>query len=267
MIRVGAGIVICRVATRAGIGRGGVIPVVTGITIAGNRNMCPGKWVNRVVVESSGRPCRLAVTIGAGGRELCSGVVRIGRSRKICRVAAIAGVRRIVVVAVVAGRTVAGNRGVRTLQHIIVVVNRECSRIPTRIGGVASGTIGRQTQRAVIGVGAGIVICCVTTCAGIGRGGVIAVVAGVAIICNRNVRTRKRIHRIVVERRRCPGGLAVAGRAGSREMRGCVVRIGGSRIIGRMTAVAGVRRIGVVAVVAGRTVAGNTGMRAIQWIE
>ena len=146
MVRaVAGGSIIGCMATVAGVGCSRVVAVVACVTVAGDGCVCAGDRPNGVVVEGRRRPRILAVAGRAGSRELRSGVVRIGRSCIICRVAAVAGIRRVVVIAVVADCTVIGNRGVRTLQHIIVVVYRECGRIPVRIGGVAGSTIGRQT--------------------------------------------------------------------------------------------------------------------------
>ncbi len=77
----------------------------------------------------------------------------------ISRVATVAGIGRIVVVAVVAGSAVVGNSRVRPVQSIIVVVNRERSGFPARFGGMAHGTIRRDVQRHVVGVRRLVEIC------------------------------------------------------------------------------------------------------------
>ena len=170
------------------------------------------------MVERRWCPGRFAVTGSAIGRELCRSVVWIGGGGIIGCVATVASVRCVVVIAVVASSTVAGNGRMCPVKRIEIVVYRECSGLPTRGSGVAGGTVSRQAQCAVVGVGAGIVIRCVAPRAGIGRIGIIAVVASVAVVCNGYVGSSKRIHCIVIKRRRRPGRFSVAGSAIRREM-------------------------------------------------
>ena len=58
----------------------------------------------------------------------------------IVKVASNAGVRRVVVVAVVAGSAVARNSCMCSVERINLIMNRECGRLPSRFSGVASGT-------------------------------------------------------------------------------------------------------------------------------
>ena len=60
------------------------------------------------------------------------------------RVAAIAGVRCVRVVAVVASGAVVRNRCVCTVQYIKIIVNGEGRRLPIRRRSVARGTVVRQ---------------------------------------------------------------------------------------------------------------------------
>ncbi len=143
MVRVGTGIVIGRMTTCAGVGGVGIVAVVAGVAITGNGYVCACKRIDRVVVEGRRRPGSLAMAIGATGRELRCRVVRVGRSSVVRRVASVAGIGCIVVIAVVASRTVTGNGGVRTLQYVVIVVHRERSRFPTRVGGMAGRAVGR----------------------------------------------------------------------------------------------------------------------------
>ena len=70
-------------------------------------------------------------------------MVRIGRSVVVAKVTAYAGVRRIVVVAVVAGRTVVGNDSVLPVELIIIIVNIEGRGLPSGLGRVAAFAICR----------------------------------------------------------------------------------------------------------------------------
>ena len=140
---VARGAVIGRMTAVTGIGCIRVVAVVAGIAVVGNGRMRAHDRINRVVVEGRWRPGRLAVAGSTIGRELRCCVVWVGGSRIVSRVAAVAGVGRIVVIAVVADGTVAGNGSVCTLQHIIVIVHGERSRVPVGIGRMASRAIRR----------------------------------------------------------------------------------------------------------------------------
>ena len=103
--------------------------------------------------------------------------------------------------------------------------------------------------------------------AGVGRIGIVTVVTSIAIVGNRNVRSRERINRIVVKRRRCPRGLCVASSTIRRELSRCVVRIGGSRVVCVVTTVASVRCVRIVAVVASVAIIRNRYVRTYEWIN
>ena len=136
-----------------------------------------------VVIKSSGHPGCFAVATGAVRRELRRRVVGIGGLVVIGGVAARAGIRCIVVVAVVAGRAVVGHCCVRTVQRMVIVVDGKGGRHPVHIG-VASRTVSRDAERVVIGVGRLVVIRCVAARTGIGRVVIVAVVTGIAVIGN-----------------------------------------------------------------------------------
>lgn len=112
-------------------------------------------------------------------------------------------------------------------------------------------------------VRAGIVIRLVTACTGVWRIGIIAVVARVAIVCNRNMRTGERVKITVVKRRRHPRAFTVTGCTIRWKLGSNVVRISCCIVIGLMTPGTGIGRIGVVAVVAGCTIVRNRSMRPI----
>ena len=111
-------------------------------------------------------------------------------------------VRRVVVIAVVARRTVVRDNGMSAIEHIIVIVVCKRSRIPTGVGCVARFTICRKCQVYVIWIGGLIVIGLVAASTSIRRVVVIAVVTSVAIIGNFYVCSGERIERTVVEIRR-----------------------------------------------------------------
>ena len=134
--------------------------------------------------------------------------------------AAEAGVRRIVVVAVVAGGAVVLDGYVSAVELPILIVNGEGRRVPIGVGGVALVAIGGDGERHVVGVGAGVVIGQVAAFAGGRRIGIIAVLmAKGAIVLNWNMRTREREKRMV-ESGRNPGILRVAILAGRRQLIG-----------------------------------------------
>ena len=143
-------------------------------------------------------------------------------------------------------------------------MNGERSRLPTRRSGVAHGAIHRQIKRGMAGIEGWVVIKCMTGVTGIGRIGIVAVMAGITIIGNGLVRTCKRIDGIMVESGWCPGRLGVAGGTIGWELRSLVVG-GGSGIVFRCMATgASVGRVVVIAVVASSTIIGNTSMCPVQ---
>ena len=119
----------------------------------------------------------------------------------------------------------------------------------------------------MIWIGRCRVIRAVATIAGIRCVRVVAVVTRVAIILNRNVRSRERINRIVIKRRRCPRGLCVASSTIRRELRRCVVRIGGSRVVCVVATIAGVWGIAIVTVVTSVAIIRNRYVRTYEWIN
>ena len=114
-------------------------------------------------------------------------------------VATVTSVRRTVIITVVAYRTIIANGRVRPVQRVIIVVNRECRRLPARGRRVAHGAIRRDGKRYVVGIGARIVIRRVTTGTSVGRVVIIALVACVAIIGNGNMCTGEGINGAVVK--------------------------------------------------------------------
>lgn len=93
--------------------------------------------VHIVMVESGRLPGILVMAQGAIRWETCRLMVRIVRSVVVGLVAAEAGVRRVVVVSVVAEYAIVLNGDVRPLKLPVLVVNGEQCRVPVRIGGMA----------------------------------------------------------------------------------------------------------------------------------
>lgn len=200
-----------------------------------------------IVVKSGRRPGAGGMTFLAGGWVTFRKVVRVIRRIVIRRMASEAGIGGVVVVAVVTIHT--GDCGMRPVQNPERIVDRERSRLPVRRSSVAHRAIRRQVQGNVVGVGTRVVIRCMTARAGVRRVGIIAVVTGVTIVGDGNMRSGKRIIYTMVKRGRHPGRLAVASGAIGRELRSRVVRIRGRIVIRRVTAKAVGRRIVVIPVV------------------
>ena len=246
-----------------GIRSVGVISIVAGIAIVGNGSMRTVERVIGVVIKSRRYPGCFAVATGTVCGELLCCVVGIGRLVVIRRMASRAGVRRVVVVAVVTGSAVVGNHRVRSVQRVIGVVNGECGRVPA-IGGMAGRTIGRYGQRNVVRIGRLVVIRRMASRAGIRCVVVVAVVANIAVVRDGGVRSGQRVKTIVVHGRRHPCRFAVAGGAVRRELLCNVVWIGRLVVVGRMATCTGIRCVVVVAVVAGGTFVGDRRMRTVQ---
>ena len=124
--------------------------------------------------------------------------------------AAVAGIWGTVVITVVTHRAITGNRNVSPIQCIIIVVNRERRRFPARRRRMAHGAIRREVQCYVVWVGCLVKIGSVATITRIGRVRIITVVTGIAIICNRDMRSGKWVDGTMVKSRWHPGCLRVA---------------------------------------------------------
>ena len=101
--------------------------------------------VGGIVVKVVGRyPGRFGVTPGTIGRELQGGVIRIGGVTVVLCMATEAGIRRIVVVSIMASGAVIGDGRVCPVQGIVIIVIGKSSGHPIGLGGVAAGTIGSE---------------------------------------------------------------------------------------------------------------------------
>ena len=169
-------------------------------------------------------------------------MARIGTLAVIGAVTAIAGVRCIRVIPVVARIAIARDRNVRSCKRINgVVVKRR--RYP-RCLGVAGCAIRWKLLRGVVGHRRLRVIVCVTAVAGIWCVGIIAVVTGCAIVGNGCVSAIQRI-KIIVDWEGCrrpAGGCGVAHRAICWQVERHVVGIYGLVEVGGMTSSALCRR-------------------------
>ena len=197
VVGIGGLIIIGGVAARTGIRCGGIIALVTSITIVGNRNMRSCEGIKCVVIEGRWHPCRLRMACGTLCRELSRCVVRTGRSGIIAVVATVTGVGRIRIVTVVTSIAIIRNRNVCACKRIngVVIKRGWCPRGLR----VASGTLRWELGRCVVWIGRSRVICIVATIAGVRRIGIVTVVTSVAIIRNRHVCTYEWINRIVVK--------------------------------------------------------------------
>lgn len=111
VIRIYCLIVIVGMASRTRCRWIVVIALVT--VIATHARMCPHDRIERVI-EGGGNPGCLIVTFRTIGRKLLCNVIRIGCLRVIVVMTTIAGIRRIVIVAVVTCCAVVGNGCMRS---------------------------------------------------------------------------------------------------------------------------------------------------------
>ena len=198
------------------------------------------------------------------GRKLQGHVVWIGRAVVIGRMTTCTSVGRAVVIPVVTACTVIGNRRVRTVQGVIIVVDRETGRFPARRRGVTHRTIRRKVQGTVVRIGSLVEIGRMATCTGIGRVGVIpsGMTKG-AVVLNGNVRTGERINGIVVKAGWRPGGFTMAGGTIGWELCCNVIWTGGSVVLGGVTTRTGIGCTVVISVVTGRAIVGYGRVRSV----
>ncbi len=263
VIRVVRLVVFRLVAADAGIWGIVIVSVMAGITIVGNGSVRTVQGVKTVVVESRRYPGCFAVATGAVCGQLLRGVIGVGCLVVIADMTAHTGIRGVIVVPVMASGAVIGYDGMRAVQGVIIVVNRESGRRPTGIRGMATRTIRRDGQGHVVRIGTLGIIRRMAACAGVRRVGVIAVVADITIIRDGGVRSRERIKTIVVEGSRNPGRFAVANGAVCGELLRDVVGIGCLVVIADMAARTGIWGVIVIPVMAGSAVIGNGGMRTV----
>ena len=178
-----------------------------------------------IMVESCRHPAIYTMAGHTVGRKSCRNVVRVVSRVVIAQVAAYASAWRVGIIAVVASRAIVGNSRMCPAQYPIIVVNRESRRIPIGVGGMAHRTISWNAKDDVVGIGTAVEIGQVTADASVWGVGIVALVASVAIVGNRDMPTGERIERIVVERGRNPGIFRMAICASDRELRRSVVGV------------------------------------------
>lgn len=222
-----------------------------------------------VVVKCRRHPGSLSMTAFTGRRELCSLVVGVVGIVVIRLMASVTGVGRIVVVALVTGKTIVCNIGVCALQDIIVVVDGERGGGPSRLGGVAIGAVLRDVQCHVPWIGGTVVIRQMAAYALVRSIVVIPLVAGKAIVLDRQMRTVDQpVVVVYVECGRSPSGCGgVAALAIPGQIEAGVGRIDRRIEITAVTSVAGIRRVDVIPVMAALAVVAYLIMRTIQHVK
>jgi len=156
MRRIVGVVVIGLVAAHTGIRGGGIIPVVA--LVAAGGNMCAGERPVGIVNCKCGgfpaRVCRMAICTGR--RDVCCLVGRVCAGVIIGLVAAHTGIRGRGIISVMTA--VAIHRGMSAREGIVIIVNGERGRFPSRDRRMAVGTTCRYVGSLVIRVRAGIVI-------------------------------------------------------------------------------------------------------------
>ena len=143
---------ICCMATVTGIGCVGKIAVVTGITVICYGYVRSCERIDGIVVERGRRPGCFSVAGSTICRELRRSVIGHRRLGIITGVTAVTSIRGAVVIAVVTSSAIIGNSSMRSVQCIIIAVDRECGRFPARSRGMTHSTVRREVQRNVVGV-------------------------------------------------------------------------------------------------------------------
>ena len=255
------------VTTSTGVGGIIVVSVVTSSTLIGNNGMPSRQGIKVIMVKGSRYPGRLCVTILTIRRELSCFMVWIGGAVVVAEVAAHAGIGRIVVITIVACRAIIGYTRVRPVERIVVVVVGKSCRRPAWLGCVAAGAVIAEAQRYVVGVTGLVEISAMAARTGVGRVVVVTVMTGSTLISNHCMPARKWVKVVMIETRGNPRVFRVAILTVGRELRSFVVRIGGSIVVGQVTANTGIGRVVVIAIMTGSAVVGNGGMRSVERIE
>ena len=110
--------------------------------------------------------------------------------------AAKTGIRRIGVIAVVAGCTFIGYSQVCPFNTVVIIMNGEGCRFPVGFGGMAGGTIIRYADSHVVGIGSLVIVIGMAAGTGVGCSGI---AIGMAIGAGSSgMRAGKRKRRLVV---------------------------------------------------------------------
>lgn len=154
MIWIQTLVVVFLVTTRTGIGRVLIVAIMTRGAVLGNGNMGP---INDPIIIMLWKFCRTptwicCMTGGTIGRKSQCTMVRIDRLIVIRQMTSRTVIGGIVVIPVMAQGTFIRNGDMSPFDDPKIIVNRKCSRTPSRICGVTSYTIGRKAQGQVIGI-------------------------------------------------------------------------------------------------------------------
>jgi hypothetical protein len=131
-----------------------------------------------IMVKGGGNPGILCMALFTVGRESGRLVRRVGGLVVLGLVTAVASIRSSRIVPVVA--FVAGDAQVGALQYPIVIMDRESCWRPARICCMALLAGVRDADGEMIGVGSLVICSLVAGKTGIGSGGVVPIVTGVA---------------------------------------------------------------------------------------
>lgn len=141
MIRIGAAVIIRRVAAGTSVRRIVVIPLVATVAIHGLMRAL--QRPETVVIDRRRDPTTFIVADHAIRGETSVLVIRIGGLIVIRCMATVACVRRIVIIAIVASCTIVGQRDMCAVERPEIIVDGEGSWHPIRIGSMTHGTIRR----------------------------------------------------------------------------------------------------------------------------
>lgn len=114
--------------------------------------------VHAIMIKSCWRPSRLGVTIFASRWETSRRVVRVVRTVIIIFMAAKTSVRCIVIIAIVASRTVILDNSMSPIQLVVIIMNWEGRWHPVWVSRMAHRTIHRYGQSHVVWIGSRIII-------------------------------------------------------------------------------------------------------------
>jgi len=217
------------------------------------------------MVEGGWRPGRLGMTDLAGCWILLGRVIWIGSLVVVVHVTSGACIGRVVVIPVVTVAALVGDGCMRTCKNIIVVVNRECGRLPARIGGMAGNTLVGYPYSRMIRIGGLAVISLVAPLAGIWSVGVPACMT-LGAVGNGSMGTCKRVYRVMIESGWNPGILRMACLARGRKLRRHMVRARCLIVSISMAPVTGVRRIDIVSLVTGGAIVSHIQMGSLDYV-
>jgi hypothetical protein len=133
VVWIGRCVVIIGMTTCAGIGCIIVITVVAGSTVVRDSRVRPDQLIEVIVNGESGwRPSRVrGVTGFTGGGQIEGQVARVGAGGIVIGVATSTGIGRIIIITVVASRTVVCHGSMCPCQRIVIVMYSESCRKPT----------------------------------------------------------------------------------------------------------------------------------------